>query len=269
VNGPSPDFPVPRCVAGCELKVRGLLHDLSHQMMTLSLLGDSVRDDGALSATARKRMEVVAQEMLRIVELIADSMSPDAAAALAGGADIREIATEAAQLASLAYDTAVVVEPGAAAFLPVSASLLRRVLRNLVDNAVRAAGPGGRVSIRVEQAGETVLQIADTGPGFGDGPAGTAGLGLTVVRKLLQAAGGRLDIGTGPHGGAQARVTFSPDLQHRDAQCPDSGYRDQLPAQADRASARQFFAPSAGSEAAGSEAVESRAVESRAGATVT
>jgi signal transduction histidine kinase len=238
VNGPSPDLPVPRCTAfaaDSELKVRGLLHDLGHQMMTLSLLAESVRDDGALSATARQRMEIVSQEMLRITELIGDAMSPDAAMTRAGLIDVREIATEAAQLASLVYDTAVVVEPGGPVVMPVSASVLRRVLRNLVDNAVRAAGPGGEVSIRIEQERETVLEIADSGPGLGEGPSGTAGLGLTVVRKLLRAAGGRLDIATGPDGGGQARVIFS----------PDPGYREQLPAQADRASARQFFGPPA------------------------
>jgi signal transduction histidine kinase len=245
VNGPSPDFAVPRSTAfaaDSELKVRGLLHDLGHQMMTLSLLADSVRDDGALSAAARGRMEIVTQEMLRIVEVIADAMSPDAAITRTGLADIREVATEAAQLASLVYGTAIVVEPGGPAMMPVSASLLRRVLRNLVDNAVRAAGPGGQVSIRIEQERETVLEIADTGPGFGEGAPGWAGLGLTVVRKLLRAAGGRLDIDTGPHGGARARVTFSPDPQHR----------GQLPAQADRASAGQLFGPPAESRATAS-----------------
>jgi signal transduction histidine kinase len=239
VNGPSPGFPVPRCGADCDLKVRGLLHDLSHQMMTLSLLGDSVRDDGALSASARQRMEIVTLEMVRIVELIADAMSPDAAMPPAGLADIREIASEAAQLASLVYDTSVVVEPGAPAVVPVSASLLRRVLRNLVDNAVRAAGPGGHVSVRIEQEQETVLEITDTGPGFGDGPSGTAGLGLAVVRKLLLAAGGRLDIAGGPRGGVRARVTFTADSQHQ----------EQLPLQADRVSAREFAVPSAESNA--------------------
>jgi signal transduction histidine kinase len=235
VNGPSPGFPAPRCAADCDLRVRGLLHDLSHQMMTLSLLGDSVRDDGALSATARQRMEIVTQEMLRIVELIGDAMSPDAAMAPAGLTDIREIAAEAAQLASLVYDTAVVVEAGAPAVMPVSASLLRRVLRNLVDNAVRAAGPGGHVSITIEQERETVLEITDSGPGLGAGPSGTAGLGLTVVRKLLRAADGRLDITTGPRGGVRARVTFS----------AHSRRREQLPAQPDWAPARQFSWPAA------------------------
>ena len=180
-------------------------------MMTLSLLADSVRDDGALSPTARQRMEIVKQEMFRIVELIADSTSTDTAATPAEKVDVREIADEAAQLAGLAFSTAVTVAPGDPAVISISPSLLRRVLRNLLDNAVRAAGPDGQVWIRIEQGAETVIEIADNGPGFGGGPSGAAGLGLTVVRKLLQAASGRLDIVTDPASGARMRVTFSAD----------------------------------------------------------
>jgi signal transduction histidine kinase len=98
--------------------------------------------------------------------------------------------------------------------ISISTSLLRRVLRNLVDNAVRAAGPGGQVSIRIQQKPETAVEIADTGPGFGRTPSSGSGLGLTVVRELLHAAGGRLAIATEPAGGARVRVTFSPDPEY-------------------------------------------------------
>ncbi len=220
MNGPSPDLQVrrggPAFEAECEQNVRGLLHDLGHQMMTLSLLAESVRDDGALSAAARERMEIVKQEMFRIVELIADSTSPDPAAARTELVNIRDIAKEAAQLARLAYDTSVTVEPGVPAVISINPVTLRRVLRNLIDNAVRAAGPGGLVWIRIEHEPETAIEITDTGPGFGRGPSGAAGLGLTVARKLLDTAGGKLDIGTGPGGGARVRVTFGGDREDGD-----------------------------------------------------
>ncbi|HUC24072.1 MAG TPA: ATP-binding protein [Streptosporangiaceae bacterium] len=226
----------PALAAERDLEVRGLLHDLGHQVMTLSLLADSVCDDGALSATAGQRMKIVKQEIFRIVELITDSMSPDAASARTEMIDLRQAADEVAQLVSMAHGTAVTVQPGGPAMISVSTSLLWRVLRNLVDNAVRAAGPGGQVSIRIEQKPQTVLEITDTGPGFGFGPSGATGLGLTVVRNLLHAAGGRLDIGGDPEGGTRVRVTFG----------PGPGYGGQQPVLADAAPAiRQPFEASA------------------------
>jgi signal transduction histidine kinase len=215
VTGFSPDQQVGRRASDSELKVRGLLHDLGHQMMTLSLLADSVRDDSALSADSRQRMELVMQEMFRIVDIIADSMPTDARPA-ASAVDIRLLANEVAHLAGIAYDTTVAVEPGRPAVIRIGASLMWRVLANLVDNAVRAAGPGGRVDIRIEQELDTVLEVTDNGPGFGGGgPAGAAGLGLTVVRELLDSADGRLDVSDAPNGGARVRVTFSLDREYR------------------------------------------------------
>jgi signal transduction histidine kinase len=200
--------PGPAQAADGELNVRGLLHDLGHQLMTLSLLADAVRDDSALSADSRQRMELVMQEMFRIVDIIADAMPTDARRAKPSPVDIRTLAHEVAQLADLAYDTAVTVAPGRPAVMHVSASLLWRVLANLVDNAVRAAGPGGRVTIRIDQELETALEVTDNGPGPGAGRPGVAGLGLTVVRQLLDSADGRLDISAAPTGGTCVRVTF-------------------------------------------------------------
>ena len=48
---------------------------------------------------------------------------------------------------------------------------LRRSARNLVDNAVRAAGPDGRVEVAVRREGSrAVLEVSDDGPGFGRMP---------------------------------------------------------------------------------------------------
>ena len=221
MTGFSPDHQLarraPALATDNEFKVRGLLHDLGHQLMTLSLLADSVRDDSALSADSRQRMELVMQEMFRIVDIIADSMPSGTRPATPGAVDIRALANEVAHLAGLAYSTTVTVAPGGPAVIRIGASLMWRVLANLVDNAVRAAGPGGRVDIRIEQGLDTVLEVTDSGPGFGGSPHGAAGLGLTVVRQLLDSAGGRLDVGEAASGGACVRVTFGLSREHRTA----------------------------------------------------
>ncbi len=179
MTGSSPDHQLargaPAIAADDGLSVRGLLHDLGHQMMTLSLLADSVREDSALSAESRQRMELVMQEMLRILDIIADAMPTDPRLPAAGAVDIRLLANEVANLAGLAYATTVIVEPGGPAVIRMGASLMWRVLANLVDNAVRAAGPRGRVDIRIEQGLDTVLEVTDNGPGFGGDPARRCG----------------------------------------------------------------------------------------------
>jgi len=201
-----------------DVEFRGLMHDLGHQMMTLSLLAETVRDDSTLSGSSRQRMELVMQGMIRIVDVITDSTRAGPAGVVCTAPsiiDVRRLAGEVSQLAQLAYDTSVVLCPGSPAVLRIGPTLLWRVLANLVDNAVRAAGPDGTVEIRVEQKLDTVIEVIDSGAGFGSGPPGVAGIGLTVVEQLLQVEGGTLDLAAAESGGTCARVSFSGDREYR------------------------------------------------------
>ena len=99
--------------------------------------------------------------------------------------------------------------------------LLWRVLTNVVDNAARAAGPGGRVEISVAMLAEppprAVLEVLDNGPGFGHGPPGAASLGLGVVTSLLESCGGRLDVQAPAGGGALVRIVIPAGVSPGDA----------------------------------------------------
>ena len=88
--------------------------------------------------------------------------------------------------------------------------ILAAIIRNLLDNALRFAPPGGRIDVGVYREDDTaILQIEDTGPGIaptdldqifepffrGSRPQGEgSGLGLSIVKRLVETLGGSIEL---------------------------------------------------------------------------
>jgi two-component system nitrogen regulation sensor histidine kinase GlnL len=112
---------------------------------------------------------------------------------------------------------------------------LRQLFGNLVMNAFEALGGSGHVTVSARHIpappdplggdtptgpGNVEIDVADDGPGvpeevrdrvfspfFTTKPRGS-GLGLSIVRKIVDAHEGRIDLQVGPRGGTRFRVTL-------------------------------------------------------------
>ncbi len=113
----------------------------------------------------------------------------------------------------------VVTEPGLVETW-ADADKVTQVLDNLLGNAVRHGGGKVRVVVAPVDGG-TMLSVSDEGPGvpeanlgqvFGrfwrSGRPGGTGLGLYVVRGLVEAHGGSVAVGRSPEGGALFTVVL-------------------------------------------------------------
>jgi len=105
--------------------------------------------------------------------------------------------------------------------------LLREMLNNLLDNAIRYTQPGGQVTVCVTaREGRVVLSVEDNGPGIaeserervferfyrvlGSGVEG-CGLGLAIVREIAQSHGAEVKLRPGPAGaGTVVWIVFPP-----------------------------------------------------------
>lgn len=129
--------------------------------------------------------------------------------------------TPIAQLAGARVE--VSAEPGLEALVDPAA--MRQVLLNLLENAVRYGPEGQVIVVDAARAGELVrVDVDDRGPGIpgperrrvfepwarlerlAGRPASGAGLGLTVVRQLLDAMHGSIQVLDAPDGGTRMRL---------------------------------------------------------------
>jgi signal transduction histidine kinase len=100
------------------------------------------------------------------------------------------------------------------------AGALQRVVLNIVQNAIEHAGGKGNITIRI--ARQSVIEVTDKGPGI---PAKErdrifepfhrlqphehgAGLGLNLVKEIMQRHGGHVAVTDNPQGGACFRLCF-------------------------------------------------------------
>lgn len=126
--------------------------------------------------------------------------------------------------------------PPALPRLKIRAEDLEAILVNLLDNAIKYAGSGGDVKVGVEwDANACRLRVEDSGPGIPaedlpyifdrfyrvdkarsrrNLPASTigsgAGLGLSIVKMLVEQNGGQIWVESPPEGGTAFVVAFAP-----------------------------------------------------------
>jgi PAS domain S-box-containing protein len=203
-------------------------HDLRQPLRGIgSLLDWILEDDGdELPDRVVERIELARLRTVRLNQLLADLLEYAKAAgriSTSESFDVREVVAEIE--ASLELPEGFEIRRPREVVVEGDRIALGLVLRNLVGNAVKHRdrdrdGRAGRVEIRVdERAGELVIEVEDDGPGIPpeyrdqvfdlfttlrprdevDG----SGMGLALVKRLVEDAGGTIAIGSGRSQGAR------------------------------------------------------------------
>jgi signal transduction histidine kinase len=202
---------------------------------------------------ARDTAERQAWQMARIIEEVLDLCRAgqnklplckervDLAAVVAGAVE-----TAGAFLATRGHHLTVSL-PQRPVSLVADPSRLNQILTNLLTNAAKYTDPGGEICFAAEvAAGEVVLEVRDNGMGIapdllprvfdlfqqGDGPGdqawGGLGIGLALVKSLVELHGGYVSaFSAGPGTGSRFVVRLldcAPNVETGRALCrPDNG----------------------------------------------
>ena len=116
-------------------------------------------------------------------------------------------------------------EPGEAVLPEIDgdAERLKQVFCNVLDNASKHGGAGGRIAVSIAQeGGEQLVRVRDFGPGIpeaelpfvkqkfykGSSKARGSGIGLAVCDEIIQLHGGTFEIGNAEGGGAVVTIAL-------------------------------------------------------------
>ena len=198
-------------------------HDLQTPITRMQLRAESMDESSARDKT----LEDLRQMQHLVREGIAYARSAHGTAEPALRIDLN------AFLDSLVYDyrdTGQQVAYGGRVDTPVSTRphALRRVVANLIDNALKYAG-AAELEVAQDADGEIRISVRDRGPGIPEAEldkvlqpfyrleasrnrdTGGTGLGLAIAQQLASSIGARLSLGNREGGGLEAVLRLRPD----------------------------------------------------------
>jgi signal transduction histidine kinase len=210
-----------------------LVHDLKQPLAIIALRAEFIEDeetDGEMKQSAHairracRQMEQLINSVLELSRVEAGQMTLVRAPAALD--DV--VAATVAEMRDLAVRRGVGLDvhteplPGAA----IDCAKIVQVIQNLVGNALKFTPQGGRIDVSVRRAaGEAVVTVEDSGPGFGDADTGAlfdrwhqtkagravggSGLGLAIARAIVEAHGGCIGAGARTDGQRGARFWFT------------------------------------------------------------
>jgi signal transduction histidine kinase/response regulator RpfG family c-di-GMP phosphodiesterase len=234
-----------------------LAHELRNPLAPIRNAVQILRSPSAEGEEGKWARDVIGRQVEQMVRLVDDLL--DISRITGGKIQLQRTRVDAEAIVARAVETSrpwvetrrhtlSVTLPREAIALNADATRLAQVLANLLNNAAKYTPEGGRIALEVaREAGEVVFRVIDTGVGIPremlarvfdlfmqvdqslDRSQGGLGIGLTLVRQLVELHGGRVEASSpGPNQGSEFVVrvpALAPAPKRTDPALPVNGPR--------------------------------------------
>jgi len=199
-----------------QLKVREAVHEASNPLSIIRNYLEILRIKLGDEHGANESLSLIKNEIERVGNILVHLKDPSQAVEIDDDVDINQLIKDTAKIFSdsicLTNNTHIKLQLDAR-LKPskLNSTALKQVLTNLIKNATEALPSGGEINILTEAnisvsgANYHAITIQDNGPGFADNirqqifsPVsslkgnGHSGLGLSIVKKLIDEMGGKI-----------------------------------------------------------------------------
>lgn len=205
-------------------------HELRTPLTSIRGYIETVLQFERMDGASRRFLETARSEALRMGRMVEGMFEFSLL-------DLGSVPRQSADVDACARRALEVVEPSArargiriemtseAARAGIDADLLLQSLVNVLDNSIKYGRDGGRIRVTAAPSGKTVVVlIEDDGPGIEpalresifayrcrgarSAGAGGTGIGLSIVKTIVERAGGNVECGASPAGGAKFTIVL-------------------------------------------------------------
>jgi signal transduction histidine kinase len=242
-----------------------VVHDLKNPLFGIWALSEVVLESGALSQEAEHKIRLIHQSAADGQDRIDDLLSSAAemhetgrnASIVDMGAVVQRVVHRfEAQAEWKRQQLHCSVEVSAPCLVDGDRRELQDALSNLLSNALKYSPPEARIDVILERTGDNVrIAIVDEGPGLSDeeqqclfapfqrlspnptGGESASGLGLYLVKQIVDRHHGRVDVDSSPGEGSTFTLVLpaskAPPIGHTQGELLSSAVLEQPPASSD------------------------------------